>query len=84
MVPEARPRGREGVPEVGLRYPVLSPLTGADKRRESDGDEDADEQNDHNELDEGEALVIVAAPRGTLEHGVSFLSMCSRVPMTRT
>ncbi|HEY6678686.1 MAG TPA: hypothetical protein VI411_07265, partial [Actinomycetota bacterium] len=35
---------------------------------------DADDQNDHHQLDEGEALVVLPALPEALEHGVTSLS----------
>src|SRR4029077_3375001 len=51
--------------------------------RQSDGDQDADDQNDHHQLDEGEALVVLPALPEAFEHGVTSLSVCMRIPMTR-
>ena len=73
-VREERLRGGEPVPQVRLCSPVLGPLTGAEEGRQSDGDQDADDQNDHHQLDEGEALVVLPALPEAFEHGVTSLS----------
>jgi len=68
VVREAGLRGRERVPEARLGRLVVRPVPGAQERRQSDGDQDADDQNDHHQLDKGEAFVLTDALRETLEH----------------
>src|SRR5512132_171026 len=72
--------GGDAVPQVRLRRPVLRPGPGAEEGRKSDGDQDADDQNDHHQLDEGEALVLLPSLPETLEHGVTSLSLLHAHP----
>ena len=56
------------VARVRLGSGVLTLLTLAEEGRQSDGGEDADDQNDDQELDEGETLLVLAALTQLVEH----------------
>ena len=43
----------------GVKVQVHDPLASAEEGRDSDGDQDGDDQNDHHQLDEGEALLAI-------------------------
>src|SRR5439155_22055202 len=61
--------GGEGITQVGLGSPILSPLTSAEERRNGDGDQDGDDENDDHQLDEGETLFpVLQALRRSEEH----------------
>src|SRR4051794_2979760 len=51
---------RDRVADISLGRGVLALLLLAEERRESDGGEDADDQNDDEELDQGEARLVIA------------------------
>jgi hypothetical protein len=64
-------RGCQPVAEVRLGRPVLSPRASAEERGQSDGDQNADDQNDHHQLDQGEALLVTTPIDEALDHGDS-------------
>src|SRR5687767_1933331 len=68
---EARLHVRNEVTHVGLRLGVLTLLTLTKERRQRDGGQDADDQNDDEQLDEGEALLPVMNALAELPQHVS-------------
>ena len=63
-----RLRGHQGVAQARLSRSVLRPLTGTEEGRQRDGDQDADDQNDHHQLDEGETFLLICAVQEAREH----------------
>src|SRR5213079_228846 len=56
---ERRLRRSHGVPEARLSCPILRPRPGTQERGKCDGNQDADDQNHHHQLDEGESPVLI-------------------------
>ena len=56
------------VARVKLGSGILALLTLAEEGRQSDGGEDADDQNDDQELDKGETLLVLSALAELVEH----------------
>ena len=56
-------RGEIAVAEVSLRGTILRAGPGTENGGKCDGDQDADDENDHHKLDEREARFLVPAPR---------------------
>src|SRR2546430_16276504 len=54
--------------EARLSRLVLRSRAGAEEGGQSNGDQDADDENDHHELDQREARLLVPALHETLEH----------------
>ena len=75
-----RLRCHQCVAKVGLSRPVLGPGASPEERWQCDGDQDADDQNDHHELDEGEPLLLLPAVHETRKHcSIHPLPSCCRV-----
>ena len=77
----SRPRGRYEGPTAPRGS---GPCTSTQERRQCDGDQDADHQNDHHQLDEGKAVLILLALEIALEHLRQLPSLDRGAPVRRT
>src|SRR5207244_5646931 len=81
-------RRGERVADGRLRRPVLRPGPSTEERGQGDGDQDADDQNDHHQFDEGETLLAVLQLACDLAHHVMYSPppqpmVCSRTLIRR-